>query len=431
MYELRTPVKVSEAVNRVMNHKKKGEKEFIELMEAGDRYLAEDIVADHPIPPFDRSPLDGFAVRSEDTENADSTHPVQLEVVETVGAGHVAKGPVKPGQAIRVMTGTVMPDNTDAIIMFELAKEFTQEDKTYIEIKRPFKAGDYVSKKGEETKQGEVVVRSGTKITAGVIAVLATFGYHRVPVAKKPVIGIYATGTELLEIDDNLQPGKIRNSNAYMIISQIRQAGGEPKYYGKLKDDFNLCYNAVTQALNEVDALITTGGVSVGDFDFLPEIYNRLGAEVLFNKIAMRPGSVTTVADKDGKLLFGLSGNPSACFVGFELYARPWIRSYLHSGKPYVETVKGKLTADFPKPNPFTRFIRSKVEFKEGKVFASPVGMDKSQVVTSLAYTDALVAVPGGSRGYKSGDEVDILLLTSEGSENPLKDPAKSRDEKL
>ncbi|MDQ0255446.1 molybdopterin molybdotransferase [Evansella vedderi] len=427
MVEERTPILVSEAIKRVMEFSIKGKSEYISLEESNGRYLAEDIKADHNIPPFDRSPLDGFAVRSKDTQNASSTNPVFLEVIETVGAGGVTQQKVTPGQAVRVMTGTIMPEECDAIVMFELTKEKKENGRTYIEIKRPFNSGDFVSFEGEETKKGDVLVKAGTRIHAGVIAVLATFGYKNVPVVKKPVIGVYATGTELLELDEPLEPGKIRNSNAYMIQAQVEQAGGEAKYYGQLVDDFDQCYQAIKNALGEVDVLITTGGVSVGDFDYLPQIYEKLGANVLFNKIAMRPGSVTTVAEKNGKLLFGLSGNPSASFVGFELYTRPWIKAYLYSETPYLEVVKGLLTKDFPKPNPFSRFIRSRMVFVDGRIAAEPIGMDKSQVVTSLAHSDVLVALPGGSRGYSSGDEVDILLLNREGSVNPFKDPTKLR----
>ncbi|WP_096189423.1 molybdopterin molybdotransferase MoeA [Evansella halocellulosilytica] len=427
MFEERQPIYVNDAINRVMDYRKTGSIEYVDIEHCEGRYLAENIKADHNIPPFDRSPLDGFAVRSEDTKSASKDNPVILEVIETIGAGGVSSEKVKQGQATRVMTGTMMPEGCDAIVMFELASERQEENKSFIEIKRPFKSGDFVSFEGEETKKGDKLIKPGTKINAGTIAVLSTFGYKNVPVVKKPVIGIYATGTELLDVEEPLTPGKIRNSNAYMISSQVRKAGGEPRYFGKLIDDFDECYRAVKESLEKVDILITTGGVSVGDFDYLPEIYSKLGANVLFNKIAMRPGSVTTVAEKDGKLLFGLSGNPSACFVGFEMYARPWIKSYLLSELPYIETIRGTLDKDFPKPNPFTRFIRSKLHFKDGKVFASPVGMDKSQVVTSLAHSDCLVAVPGGTRGYKAGDDVDILLLNSEGSAVPFMDEKKKR----
>jgi molybdopterin molybdotransferase len=179
--------------------------------------------------------------------------------------------------------------------------------------------------------------------------------------------------------------------------------------------------------MEECDAVITTGGVSVGDFDYLPEIYKRLKADVLFNKIAMRPGSVTTVAVANEKLLFGLSGNPSACYVGFELYVRPIIRYWLHSPRPFLRVGQAFLQSDFPKANPFNRFVRSKISFEEGKLQVNPVGLDKSSVVTSLSLSDCLMVLPGGTRGYKKGDLVDVILLDDQtGSEEPWKEKPRS-----
>jgi molybdopterin molybdotransferase len=421
MYLDRKPIKVHEAVEAVLRYAKAGEIEYVPINESDYRILKAPIKADHDIPPFDRSPLDGFAVRAEDTLTASQSTPVELEVIETVGAGGLATLIPGKGQVIRIMTGAKMPEGTDAIVMFELTKELQRDGKTFISIKRAFKPGDNISFRAEETRNGDVLVEAGRQVEPGVKALLATFGYSKVPVARKPIIGVYATGTELLDVDEALEPGKIRNSNSYMINSQILKAGAIPKYYGKLVDDFERCYEAVVNALDEVDVLITTGGVSVGDFDYLPAIYDKLGANVLFNKIGMRPGSVTTVAEYNGKLLFGLSGNPSACYVGFELLARPWIQHYLGSKKPHLQLVQGILKADFPKPNPFVRFIRSKMTIEQGKVYAEPVGLDKSGVVTSLANSDALVVLPGGTRGFKKGDEVEILLLNGEGSSEILK----------
>ncbi|PYZ97434.1 molybdopterin molybdenumtransferase [Alteribacter lacisalsi] len=427
MIEKRTPIPVPTAQERIMTLARAGEVEKVPITEADDRVLAEAIYADHDIPPFDKSPLDGFAVQSADTENASAETPVYLEVTETVGAGGVAAPVTAPGQAVRVMTGTMMPEGCDAICMFELTKEVTRNNKTMIEITRPFKKGDFVSFKGEETKKGDPLVEAGSDITPGVKALLATFGYPEVPVYRKPVVGIFATGTELLEVDEAMEPGKIRNSNAYMVASQLKKAGAEPRYYGKLADDFDACYDAVAGAISEVDALITTGGVSVGDFDYLPAIYEKLGASVLFNKIAMRPGSVTTAAELDGMPLFGLSGNPSACFVGFELYTRPWIRTLLGAKNPYLIQTKALLGQDFPKANPFTRLIRSETRFDDtGRLTTRPAGFDKSSAVTSLAHTNALTILPGGTRGYKAGDEVDVLLLNEPGSV-PLRLPEKNR----
>lgn len=417
----RKPIKIYEAIKAVLQFKKEGDLEYIPIEKSDNRFLKAQIKADHDIPPFDRSPLDGFAVRSQDTSFASNNNPIELEVIETVGAGALAQNIPENGQVIRIMTGAKMPEGTDAIVMFELTKEVEKDGKMFIVIKRPFKSGDNISFKAEETSSGDTLVEPGRKIEPGVKALLATFGYNKVPITKKPVIGVYTTGTELLDVDEPLKPGMIRNSNSHMIMSQALKAGGDPKYFGKLDDNFDLCYKAIVSALREVDVLITTGGVSVGDFDFLPAIYEKLGANVLFNKIGMRPGSVTTVAEYKGKLLFGLSGNPSACFVGFELLARPWIQYYLGSQKPHLQKVHGILKVDFPKPNPFVRFIRSKMTIEEGKIYAEPVGLDKSGVVTSLANSDALVVLPGGTRGFKKGDVVEILLLNGEGSSEILK----------
>lgn len=246
-------------------------------------------------------------------------------------------------------------------------------------------------------------------------------------VVKQPIVGILTTGSELLEVHESLQPGKIRNSNSYMIAAQIMKAGGKVRYYGQLADELDACFAAVRSAMDEVDILITTGGVSVGDYDYLPAIYERLQANVLFNKIAMRPGSVTTVAEVDGKLLFGLSGNPSACYVGFELFVHPVIKTYLYAKEPHVYRADAILQKDFPKPNPFTRFVRANVTIVDGALQAMPVGLDKSSAVSSLADANAFIVLPGGTRGFEAGMKVSVLLLEhDEGCDWPWAKPLQS-----
>ncbi len=398
------------------NVKMNGDVEYVPIEESLGRYLGEPLKADHDVPPFDRSPYDGFAIRSEDTQNTSSDQPVTLEVIEEIGAGTVAKSTLQKNQAIRIMTGAQIPIGADAVIMLELVKEMQDNGKSYIKVKRKVVSGDNISRQGEDVQNGAILLAKGTKINEGTVALLATFGYANVPVFKKPVVGIIATGSELLDVGEPLEPGKIRNSNGYMIAAQIRKIGAETKFFGKLADDFDSCYEKIERSLTEVDVLITTGGVSVGDYDHLPEIYKKLQAEVLFNKVAMRPGSVTTVAVKDGKFLFGLSGNPSACFVGFELFARPAILSLVETEQVHLQKEKAILEKDFPKPNPFTRFVRSKVSIKEGKLVVTPVGLDKSGVVSSIAFANALLMLPGGTRGFERGMDVKVLLLNGEGS---------------
>lgn len=420
MLEKRTPIPVGEAVKKIMAYQLEGSAEYISINESNGRFLAEDLKATHDVPHFDRSPYDGFAVRSADTKEASMENPAVFEVVDHIGAGHVTSKNIGPFQAVRIMTGAQMPEECDAVVMLELAKAYEEDGKNFMSIKRSYNSGDNVSFKGEDAKKGDSLVKKGTKINPGIQAILATFGYAEVPVAKKPVIGLFATGTELLEVHEPLQPGKIRNSNAHMITAQIERAGAEVIYYGKLPDEFDTCFNAVKEALSSVDMLITTGGVSVGDFDYLPGIYEKLGAEVLFNKVAMRPGSVTTVAQHEGKLLFGLSGNPSACYVGFELFARPIIRKMLFSEKPHLRKETAELVAEFPKANPFTRFVRTAVNYSGGRLVAAPSGVDKSNIVMSLAGANSLMILPGGTRGYGMGDIVEVLLLEDhEGSEWP------------
>ncbi|MGG4166208.1 gephyrin-like molybdotransferase Glp [Rossellomorea vietnamensis] len=409
--ERRTPIKVEEAIEYLLKYKKKGAVETVEIEKASGRFLGENLFADHDVPLFDRSPYDGFAIRAEDTTYASKENPVSMEVVSEIGAGSVYNQPIKENQAVRIMTGAPIPEGASAVVMLELVKNHEENGRAYITINRPYKEGDNISFRGEDTKKGTILAEKGTYINPGIVALLATFGYKEVPVSRKPKVGVLATGSELLEIDEPLVPGKIRNSNSYMVLSQIERAGGEGIFLGQLSDDFDLCFGHVENALQQVDFLITTGGVSVGDYDYLPDIYKKLGAKVLFNKVGMRPGSVTTVAEKDGKLLFGLSGNPSACYVGFELFVRPVIRFYLQCPHLFVRREEAVLGKDFPKPNPFTRFVRGEMTYSGGSVFASPAGLDKSGVVSSLASANVLIVLPSGTRGYEEGMRVHVLLL--------------------
>ncbi|SET67286.1 molybdopterin molybdochelatase [Oceanobacillus limi] len=411
MLNQRKPIKVNEAIERVLNHTSIGNIEYVSLEESYGRFLGDDLIADHHVPPFDRSPYDGFAVRAMDTNDASRNTPITLEVVGEIGAGSVFGGVVDKGQAVRIMTGAQIPEGCDAVVMLELVKEIKEETKSFIQLKRSFESGDNISFSGEDTKKGEVLASEGTYINPGIVALLATFGYKQVPVSCKPKIGIIATGSELLDVDEELQPGKIRNSNAFMVYSQIIRAGGEPIYFGQFSDEFDTCFEQVKKALEQVDFLITTGGVSVGDYDYLPAIYEKLSANVMFNKVGMRPGSVTTVAEIDGQLLFGLSGNPSACYVGFELFTRPIIRTYLHAYHPALKKETAILGANFPKPNPFDRFVRGHLSFENGKLIATPVGLDKSNVVSSLGSANVLINLPGGTRGYEQGMDVSVILL--------------------
>lgn len=407
MVEIRTPIEVDDAIQRVMQHAVKGEKTSILLEESHGFFLAEDLISDHAVPPFDRTRYDGFAVRANDTGNGLN----KLEVVGEIGAGSIFEGTVQENEAVRIMTGAEIPAGCDAVIMLEDVEEKRQDGKTFIEFTRKLTSFENITKTGEDTKRGEVLVQKGTYINPGIMALLATFGYSEVPVVKQPLVGIISTGSELLSVDAALEPGKIRDSNSYMLIGQIERAGGIPVSLGQFADELEVCYDQVVAALEKIDILLTTGGVSVGDYDYIPDILKRLNANVLFNKIKMRPGSVTTVAEVDGKLFFGLSGNPSSCYVGFEMYARPVIRRFLHMEKPYLKRLRAELGADFPNANSFHRFVRGKLVYENGKVIAVPVGLDKPNIVTSLAEANILIVLPGNKEGYEKGEQITVISL--------------------
>ena len=416
MVENRTAISIEEAIRQVMEVEVDCLIEHVQLTDAFGRFLAEDVMADQDVPAFNRSLYDGYAIRAEDTTGE---LPVVFEVIGEIGAGDVYSKEVGAFQAVRIMTGAQLPADCNAVVMLEHVQSFVDHEKNYIIVKEIVPYGERVFFKGKEIQAGTCMVKKGTEITPGVVGLLATFGYSEVAVGKRPIVGVLATGSELLEIDEPLYPGKIRNSNSYALLSQIERVGGEAVYLGKVDDDFEKSLTAVRSALEKVDFLITTGGVSVGDYDYMPDIYKALGATVLFNKIAMRPGSVTTVAKRGKQLLFGLSGNPSACFIGFELFVRPVVRKSLGNMQMHLACIKAILAEDFPAPKAFTQLIRVKISYDHSKVTVSSVGLNLSGSITSLADADALLILKPEEE-YKRGKEVPILLLSEKEGQEQL-----------
>ncbi|MGO1059371.1 molybdopterin molybdotransferase MoeA [Planococcus sp. FY231025] len=403
MVEKRTPMQVAVAVKNVIDQAGSLPTEVVTLEESYGRILAEPLIASADVPPFNRSPYDGYAIRSADTAGASGASRIQFNVIDHIGAGEVSAKTLHANEAVRIMTGAQLPAGADAVAMFE---QTVEKGETFT-IRKPFEKLENVSLQGEDVRKEEIVIDSGSFVNPGTIALLATFGYSQVTVAKQPVVGILSTGTELLDVGDALVPGKIRNSNGPMIVAQLKRMGISCKIYGISIDNLDESYEVVRRAAQETDCLITTGGVSVGDFDFLPAIYKRLGAKVLFNKVAMRPGSVTTVAIAEGRYLFGLSGNPSACFTGFELFVRPALLKMMGAKKIFMPHTTAVLAEDFEKANPFTRFIRAVYDGETVR----PAGFNKSNAVSSIARGNALIVLPGGTRGFQKGDRVDVLLL--------------------
>ncbi|GIP59430.1 molybdopterin molybdotransferase MoeA [Paenibacillus woosongensis] len=407
----RSAVSVEEAQAKVLAHVRPAESELVPILEAGHRVLASDVQAPHPFPHFRRSGMDGYAIHSLDTKGCHSGQPVQLEVIDEIPCGSLPSASVGWGTASRIMTGAKVPDEADAVIMLEMTEAIEQDGKRYILIKREVEPGKNITPAGFELAEGDLIMEKGRRVGPGEVSVLATFGIHQVPVARKPRVAVFSTGSELLAIDEPLQDGRIRNSNTYMLVHQIREAGGEPYMLEAIEDDLSVARQRVKEAFAEYDIVITTGGVSVGDYDIMAELVREQSLEMLFNKVMMRPGSVTTAAVKEGKLLFALSGNPGACFVGCELFVRPFIGAMLGSREPFLPKFQAVLGRTYAKVNNFTRFVRGSLAFEDGRLVAYPASLDESSVMITIKDSDVLIVIPPTNQGVQAGQLVDVLML--------------------
>ncbi|UNK20897.1 molybdopterin molybdotransferase MoeA [Paenibacillus sp. N3/727] len=407
----RKVVQVPDAQSIIKEYVKKGITETVKLEQGDGRVLATDIFAPHAFPAFRRSGMDGYAILSSDTDCCSNGEAVWLKVIDNIPCGSVSDQIVTSGTASRIMTGAQVPEGADAVVMLEMTESRIVDGTEWVAVKKVIEACKNVTPIGLELQVGELILKKGTLIGPGEISVLATFGVHEVEVSKRPVVGIFSTGTELLDIHEPLQPGKIRNSNTYMLASQLREAGAEPVVMNAIPDDITLARQKVEEALERYDVVVTTGGVSVGDYDIMGDLVRSGTMKLLFNKVTMRPGSVTTAAVKDGKLLFALSGNPGACYVGFLLFVRPTLRQMLGMKELYLKEWSAELGSDYHKVNNFTRYVRGMLEVSDGRVIAKPAQLDESSVMITIKDSSCLIVIPPELKGAPAGQKVKVLLL--------------------
>ena len=380
--------------------------EKVPLGEAGGRVLAEDIFAGDDIPPFNRSPLDGYAFRSADTAGATAENPSWLQVLEEVPAGSWPRYPVSPGTATKILTGAPVPAGADAVIRFEE----TLLEGGKVGIKSPFLPDSNICWAGEDIKKGEQGVHKGSVITPGIAGILASQGCAEPRVFRRPVVAIISTGDELVGIDQPLSPGKIRDSNLYSLMAAVKEAGGIPCNLGTAADDPKMIGEKLEQALEQADLVITTGGASVGDYDLVKDTFQKIGAEMLFWKIGVRPGTAMVGAIRNGKVLLGLSGNPGAALITFELLARPVIRHLGGWKQLYRLTVEGIMTEPFRKASPQRRILRCIAFWKDDLWQVKLAGKQNPGIIQSFASCNAMADIPAGTGPLKTGDRVKIII---------------------
>ncbi|MFK7697522.1 gephyrin-like molybdotransferase Glp [Paenibacillus sp. HJGM_3] len=421
----RTAIPVREAQRRIATHVPIGlAAEHVPLADAWGRRLARDVCADQPIPHFRRSGVDGYAVRASDTAGAASGRPAELDVTESIACGQVPQAPIGAGQAARIMTGAPLPEGADAVIMLEQTDAWGVPAADAlaagrVRVGKPAAPGDNVTPAGREAAPGERLLAAGTRVGAGAIAVLAALGHARVAVWRRPRVAVLATGAELLPVaaPSPLAPGRIRDSNSAMLAALARSAGADAELLGPLDDRLDHVLPVVLEALagGRYDAVLTSGGVSVGDYDVMTELLRHWDGVRLFDKVQMRPGSVTSVGVRDGRLLFALSGNPSACLVGFELLVRPALQQMQGEPAPgpdhrrHDEPPAQAVLEGAPIPGiAFERYVRGRLRLEGGRAYARPAGGNKSSDLISLREAQCLIVVPPGGEGVRPGDLVEV-----------------------
>jgi molybdopterin molybdotransferase len=380
---------------------KKPKTAVIPLSSALNRVLAEDIIAEEDLPRFDRSAVDGYAVKAEDTFEASQFKPKTLQITEEIALSN--------GQAKRVWTGNPIPKGANAVVMLENTRQINNK----LDVWASVAPGENVSKKGEDISKGEIAVKVGTRLKPHHLGLIASLGIAEVKVFEKPKIAILATGDELINLSAKPQENQIFEANRLILSGMCHELGAEPIDLGIAKDDVNEIISKIKTGLEEADAVITTGGTSVGVSDFVPEAVNKIGKPgVIVHGVAMRPAMPTALAIARGKPIIILSGNPVAAIFGFEVFARPLICRML--GLKHEEqrpTIKAKLTR---RVNTFLgrkTFVRVRVFQHHGEFFAEPISARGSGIISTMTKANGYVVAPENREGLEEGETVPVCMF--------------------
>jgi molybdopterin molybdotransferase len=378
------------------------------LLDAHGCVLAEDIVSTHPLPPFDNSAMDGYAVRASDIVSASATQPVVLPVVGDVAAGSVTPYTVQPGLCVRIMTGAPLPPGADAVVPLE----WTDGGVAQVEIRQPAEPGRHIRTAGEDVAVGTTVLSSGAHLGAAQIGLLAAVGRERVSVRPRPRVVVLSTGSELVDPGQPLTTGKIPDANSTLLTTAALEAGAIAFRVGIVPDDPRLLIDTLEDQLIRADLVVTSGGVSVGAYDVVKEALGRIG-EVRFERVAMQPGMPQGfgVIGPDKTPFFGLPGNPVSAYVSFEVFVRPALRRMLGVDPLHRPTVRARLTERVTSPPGKRTYARAWISVDKGEYVVRPVGGSGSHLIASLAGANALVVVPESSTALDKGAVVTAMLL--------------------
>jgi molybdopterin molybdotransferase len=399
-------ITVEEALDKILSRIHPLGSEKVSILEALRRVCAEDTTAKRDIPPFDNSAMDGYAVRSEDIQDASPKHPVQLEVIEDLPAGFIPRKRVERGKAIRIMTGAPIPEGANTVVPVEGSRN----EGNFVSIFMATLSHENIRNAGGDVKKGECVISAGDLIDPAAIGILASLGRSFVPVYQRATVAILCTGEELVDVDGDLGGIRIVSSNSYSLAAQVKDCGAVPIQLGIAGDRKEEIREKLLQGLR-ADVLISSAGVSVGDYDFVKDVLGDLGVEIVFWRVAMKPGMPVVFGTIQGKPVFGLPGNPVSSMVSFEQFVRPSLLKMMGHHRLFRPVIDAILKEGIQKTPGRRHFMRAFVTFEKDQYFVVPTGPQGSGILKSMVKANGLMVIPEDCELVKAGERVKVQLL--------------------
>ena len=392
---MRIMIELEEALKFVLTRIQPVETEFISIADSYGRVLAQDVTSQIAMPPFARSPLDGYAYLAAEID----PRPLILNVVSEIPAGTFSNRVIRMGEAAKIFTGAPIPPGANCVVRME----DTESNGNQVTISRPVLPGSNIVHKGEEIQEGDILLRQGFYLTPPAVGLLAAVGLTQVNVYRRPRVGLLSTGTELMDVGHPLNPGKIYNSNSYTLRGMLKEAGCEISVIPIVSDQMEDTLEAL-ESVSNADVIISTGGASVGDYDIMRHALAEFGCEMLFWKLNLKPGTPASVGQKGNQLFFSLSGNPAAAMVTFDLLVRPVLRKIagrsIHEEKQFLV----KMASGFGKTGSQRRFLRAQAVFENGEISADLTPAQGSGILRSMIGSHLLVDVPANHGAVKPGE---------------------------
>jgi molybdopterin molybdotransferase len=403
-------ITIDEAIDHVLDAVRVLPAEHVPLLQGLGRAAAEDVVSPERVPPFDNSAMDGFAVRAAEL----SAGRRRFAIAVALPAGTTATAPVPPGAAAKIMTGAPLPDGVDTVVPVEL----TVQEGEVVVVTEPVPAGANVRRAAEDVAVGDVLLRRGSRLGPAELGLLASVGFAAVAVVRRPRVAVLATGSELVPIGEPVGPGQIRNSNSCTAYAQTMEAGAEPVLLGIARDELSETRRLISDALQH-DVVISSGGVSVGEWDFVKQVQEELGVQRRFWGVATKPGKPLAFGVRGSTLVFGVPGNPVASMVCFELYVRPALLALQGRPDVYRPWVRAAALEPVHRTRERTEARRCRLEHDDGRWRFTTTGPQGSAILRSMALAQGLALVPAGYPGGEPGESFVVQLLQGSAEERP------------